>query len=934
MTTRLSLPVLVFLSFPLLCACSNGSGNDDTSGDSISDSADSADSADTDDSGDYVPEPGCILVDGNGGYALLQDAIHLAANGSVITVCEGNFEEAVDIDKPVTIEGAGEGLTLWGAPADTNGFTISDVTGVSISGIRFVAVSASRSAISASDATRLDLADLEFMGLEGMGVNASNVANLQLSRCSFDSDAGGGLLLQGGALSASSSTFTSNGGFGVKLTRDAQGSFTDNTFVATQVATKGKDGATDGFGIWGVGAGDLALTDNTFVGNAFGAVFSNSPGALVTFRGDVVEGIDKATKTQSLVGIYQVDGSLDLDGVTVTDPYSFGIFYSSSDLGSFRMRNVNVVGHPDLVEDLSWADIISTGTIDPGQIGSMGALAIGLDITVENSTIEGYNDWGMYVAPPDTAPGTAVFSNVSFIDNGRNGLFAATMDVTATDFVATGLRQVEKPASDSIYVDVNGALVIESGTLDLDGGTIQDNEGWGVSNTVSDVTIRNVNFSGQTYASFIDFTGTSVLEGNTFSTPAEFTFATVFGYKSESLSLQGNAFVDNLADVLVDYGSTDYLYHDQGIDIILELCTTADIAGNTFEGGQYGILDYTSPAQISDNTFSGYLAAPIWYRPEVGFETLIVPVEITNTTVEDSAGPAIQCANGFLTIDGLVATGGIEMPSNIDVYFDDVFSYTMSNNTVTDALSFMTCEVEASDIFVDGATGGGIYMTDSSLALSDTSLLNTANDSAGSHWAIEASWSSVAPSLVATNLELDTNSTGGGVYMSNSSADSPTISFENLSVSNAKGDGFFASGLSSIEITDSELSSNSSNGVNLSSSAITMDTVQVSSNGSSGVTLSSSTASLNGCTLESNGTNGFDLSGTSADLEGNTIQSNGTVGINATSGTLSATDNVVTGNGTYGMSCGSSLSVTECSNTVTGNTSGDNNGCPASCIIP
>ena len=51
-------------------------------------------------------ETGCITVDGGGGYAHLGDAIALAQEGAVIELCDGTYEEAVTVDKGVTIRGA------------------------------------------------------------------------------------------------------------------------------------------------------------------------------------------------------------------------------------------------------------------------------------------------------------------------------------------------------------------------------------------------------------------------------------------------------------------------------------------------------------------------------------------------------------------------------------------------------------------------------------------------------------------------------------------------------------------------------------------------------------------------------------------------------------------------------------------------------------
>ena len=89
-------------------------------------------------------DPGCITVNGEGGYASLNYAISLAAEGDTIEICEGNFEEEVVVNKNVTIVGAGANLTSWSAPTNAHSFTIEDATAVNIQDLT---IESTRSAI-------------------------------------------------------------------------------------------------------------------------------------------------------------------------------------------------------------------------------------------------------------------------------------------------------------------------------------------------------------------------------------------------------------------------------------------------------------------------------------------------------------------------------------------------------------------------------------------------------------------------------------------------------------------------------------------------------------------------------------------------------------------------------------------------------------------
>ncbi len=51
----------------------------------------------TGDTGDTVPqyEEGCILVDGEGGYKWLEDALEVAGEGSTVSLCEGEMDLSI-----------------------------------------------------------------------------------------------------------------------------------------------------------------------------------------------------------------------------------------------------------------------------------------------------------------------------------------------------------------------------------------------------------------------------------------------------------------------------------------------------------------------------------------------------------------------------------------------------------------------------------------------------------------------------------------------------------------------------------------------------------------------------------------------------------------------------------------------------------------------
>ena len=238
---------LLLLLPPLLLACDDDDTNKDTG---------PADDTAT----PIVYDEGCILVDGAGGYAWLNDAITVAQEGATIEVCAGSYEEAVVVDKPVHIVGAGADLTLWDAPTNTAAFTFTAVSGASLSGFT---IASTRSGIELQDTSQVDLSDLSISDVGNYGIQSKDSSAVTIVDSLFSNDQWGAVLVDGGDLAVADSTFSYNPGFAVKATSDADIDVSGCDIFGTTYTEIVDGGIADGFPIFGDEAGDIQHATRT-----------------------------------------------------------------------------------------------------------------------------------------------------------------------------------------------------------------------------------------------------------------------------------------------------------------------------------------------------------------------------------------------------------------------------------------------------------------------------------------------------------------------------------------------------------------------------------------------------------------------------------------------------------------------------------------------
>ena len=240
----------------------------------------------------------------------------------------------------------------------------------------------------------------------------------------------GGVQVDGGSATISTSDLSGNTGYGALATGGALVNLNDNTIDSTAPDEMG-DGS-DGIGVRAEDGSEAHLSGNQISGNALVNVWADS--SDLSMSGDVVVG--------ALYGIAALNGQVELSEVSITDSYLYGMLASSQ--APVTVQGCTVYGDPDATQnvpdDEDGDGYAEWGGEEYGYSGT-GLYLVSDEVTLSDTTIEGYNNAGVFIAPFDS--GSATVSNVQINNIGRHGIYFVTSDATVTDTTVTNLRQVE-----------------------------------------------------------------------------------------------------------------------------------------------------------------------------------------------------------------------------------------------------------------------------------------------------------------------------------------------------------------------------------------------------------------------------------------------------------------------------------------------------------
>lgn len=870
----------------LLAACTDGDGGKDDSGSGADDSGDTG--------GTDTYEPGCILVDGAGGYARLQDAITVAEPGATITLCAGTYAESVIVDKTVTIQGESrEGVIVSGQGTNP----ALEITGDLVK-VENLTVTATYSGVVVDDADGVVLSALTFDQPAYWGLQLKDALNAEVRDSAFLQPGGGGIEVNGGTATISGVSLDNPSSYGISVVGGAAVTLTGSTITGTIMTS---DDVSDGFGLNVVDSS--LVTDGNVIQGVDGIGIWADTSAL-TLRNDTIA-------STVYVGLFGFDAAFDVEGLTISDSYLQGVYLVGP---TVRWVDNVVTAQPDQTCSLSYDE-----WGDDGQPWCGGVLLGGDSVTAEGGEIGGYNNYGLYIGGYSAGGMPATVSNVAIRDVGRWGLYLSDMETTVTGVSVTGVFEPEmpRPCQDDtyIYLDRSVSLLVWGGSATISSSTFTDNDAWGISNVQGRIDVNGNTFTGQACSSLLNYQGAATVAGSTFSGGQQ--NGQVWDYEGATI-VDGNTFTDNHFDYSYEYESGGtlygYTYSGYSIDVYGYSSSELQVTNNTFVDGDQGVVTYFASAEVTGNTWDDYGgsggALLYAYQPSSS-----APPLFADNTIGTFGGYMVLAYYGDIEVEDVTVENHTSVTVNyVDGVESSSGSYTSSANLIyAYGSSSYPSTVSVDGLHVGSAGQGLLSSYDATVDLKDVEVESVGGIYA--YAAVSSNWSSsVAPNFNLEGLTIG-SATGAGVTLSSSYSGASYVTMSGLDFESVTGTAVQLSSIDGWTLSDSAFSEVGSYGV-YSSAPVT----------------ATGTAVLDGVAVNGATGCGIYLVRGGAQVTG-TTSTGSSSGLCLYSLTADVTLNSFTGNSNYGMEC-SSVTLNSCaSNDLTGNGTGEHSGCDDACGV-
>ena len=735
-----------------------------------------------------VYEEGCILVDGDQGFAYLADAYTVVPEGGEITLCEGTLDETLVITKSVKIVGPGVDLLTWNAPVNQAAIQVQGAAQVQISGVGFTST---RNAVEIEGSSGVTLSDVSFDSVGNTAIKVIDSEDVIIENATFTTPAYGAVSVEGGSATVRGSVMESPVGFGVYAQDGAKVTVETSTISGT-VYTNADEGLIDGFALWAVGGSTLTTNGNTLTDNVV-QVWGDD--ADISLSGDVLTG--------GFYGVVHTLGAFSIEGSTVQDAYWTALRIITPD--DILIANTDIIGTPELV------------AADPynftNYIGGGATLATDGTITISDVNLTGYNALGMIVLGYNEAP-TIVAERLNIVSPGRYGLRMHGADATFTDVSVIDMRLVDDPATvnASGSYDTGFAVSLWECNTRWTGGAVTGSELIGMLNYAGSLQLTGTTHGDHGAFGLWNYEGTAYVSGATFTdSPSEGGVANYTG----SLTLDSSTFIDNIASYTYEYSYDDgnggtvtyaYEYSHQSQDVICYSATSCELTNNTFSNGSAGVqISYSSNVLIEGNTWTDYQRYPVYLYSQTD------PVELKDNTFKDIGYYAVYCSSGAVEAEGLLIDGIVSSMSEVVYYTDGVETGGYTYSSSGQALYLNNCSFAMRDSAITGANYHAMYAYDSAIELIDVTVQDGSSAGSSSYGTLRAQWSATQPSFYAAGLTVSGTTYGDGLQLYGAGRGG-VVELSDLTLTNNQGRGMLIQGLPDASLSDVTATGNGSDG--------------------------------------------------------------------------------------------------------------------------
>ena len=808
-------------------------------------------------------ESGCFVVDGGDGYRYLNDAIAVADEGAQISpvgCTEFEHEELIVIDKSIRLVGIGQDRFTLVAPVNETAITIT-ADNVEISDF---AIQSTRSGISVEGGNNVHLHDLTISEVGNYAIKSSD-ADVQLDDLTLWNNGDGAINVNGGSVTASGLDVRGNEGYGIMVDGAASLTLSDSQVVETQPTDPAA--ISDGFGVFLDGGSTLVSSNNVYDGNTLIGV--QSVNGSIEMNGDTV--------TNSLsTGVWaEGQGSLSMTDVTVEGNLTYGVINMTT--GGFTVQDVLVTVDPLMTPSYdveSWED---------NGFGSMGVFSNAPSVDITNLEITGYNNCGMNVQT-DGSTGFSV-EGLNVHDIGRKGIIIAGHNGTMNNVVIKDILDLDglsskEPDENGVVadyttfcqlVDRNAGATVVNADVTVSNVLTQNVQGYGWSVIQANMVLDTAFAQDNTCSSFLAFQG-GIQGTNVEVASNNYEYdglgAGVVGYAATLFSMENSTFRGTTGEV---GDISAFLYE-----------TTGYFTNNTFTGGGMGIYSNASAVESSGNIFteqnaySVYLSSSLPSGSEHSFEN----DQFIATPSEDFGGNTtpIYCFDA-----GTIGVSGTS--------FTDVRS-------IYAAMYMSDCSSEIENTTFDQIDSYSVYGFNGDHDISDV-IMTSVNETTSYYDAF--SFIATEPMNLSITDTTITDGVGGGMYAySTDATNAPlNVNISGLEMNNMSDDGVTINN-GTVFIEDLVIDG-ADQGINISNSTLSMSDVEISNTTESGIRVASTDTTADTVSIATSASHGFDVSGGSMLLSNAQTDGSAEAGLYASNGADISIDSSSFQNGQYGV---------------------------------